>query len=49
MGADQRFDNYEGGGELFFFLKGLEEGRRGMLYLNFFLSEFVNLLQREPR
>lgn len=43
MGADQRFDNYEGGGEFCFFLKGLEEGRRGMLYLNFFLSEFVNL------
>lgn len=28
------------------FLKGLEVGRRGMLYLNFFLSKCVNLKYR---
>lgn len=46
VGVDQRFDNYEGGGKFCFFLKGLEVGRRGMLYLNFFLSKFVNLKYR---
>lgn len=47
VGIDQRFDNnYEGRGKFWGFLKGLEVGRRGILYLNFFLSEFVNLKYR---